>query len=83
MTNGQLTGSNRQFIEDEILHIGSLLSTNLAEVIQESEVVLIETQDADETLLRLLRADQIILDLAKLGRSPRNCRQELLKETLR
>src|SRR5437588_9010088 len=38
---GRLVGSNRQFIEDELPHIGMLLSTDLGEVIRSSEVVVI------------------------------------------
>ena len=76
---GQLTGSNRQFIEDEIPHIGSLLSTDLAEVVRGAEVVLIGTQDVDETILPLLRPNQIIIDLVTLGRPERNC---ILQEAL-
>src|SRR2546429_5006930 len=38
---GGLVGSNRQFIAEEIPHIGRLLSTDLQEVVKESEVVVI------------------------------------------
>jgi len=77
---GQLTGSNRQFIEGEIPHVGSLLSTDLPEVIQEAEVVLMGTQDVDETILPLLRPDQIIIDLVNLGSSVSRCKMELTAE---
>src|SRR5215469_1203591 len=40
---GRLIGSNRQYIEEVIPHIGSLLSTALAEVLQYAEVVVIGT----------------------------------------
>jgi len=74
---GKLTGSNRQFIEDEIPHIGALLCPDLAEVVKKSEVVLIGTQDVDETILPLLRPDQVIIDLVNLGNSQLSSKTEL------
>src|SRR5438046_10328385 len=41
---GRLVGSNRKFIEDEIPHIGMLLSTDLEEVVRGSEVVVMGTK---------------------------------------
>jgi len=41
---GRLIGSNRQYIEEVIPHIGSLLSNDLAKVIAESEVVVLGTR---------------------------------------
>jgi GDP-mannose 6-dehydrogenase len=64
---GRLAGSNRQFIEEVIPHIGSLLSTDLEEVIKNAEVVIIGTRSADQTQLSSsLRADQIVIDLINL-----------------
>ncbi len=61
---GRLTGSNRQFIQDEIPHIGARLSTNLEDVIKQSEVVVIGTSAlSDDTLRSAIRPDQIIIDL--------------------
>jgi GDP-mannose 6-dehydrogenase len=61
---GRLTGSNRQFIEDEIPHIGARLSTNLEDVVKQSEVVVIGTSAlSEEELQKVLRPDQIIIDL--------------------
>src|SRR6266704_2609004 len=61
---GRLTGSNRQFIQDEIPHIGARLSTNLEDVIKQSEVVVIGTSAlSDDALRSAIRPDQIIIDL--------------------
>src|SRR5215467_179089 len=38
---GRLTGSNRQFIDEEIPHIGALLSSDLEEVVKRAEVLVL------------------------------------------
>jgi GDP-mannose 6-dehydrogenase len=64
---GRLAGSNRQYIEEVIPHIGSLLSADLAEVLQWGEVVVIGNRSVKkEELAKLLRNDQIIIDLVNL-----------------
>ncbi len=64
---GKLVGSNREFIEVVIPHIGSLLCQDLREVVESAEVVLIGTKVADrEQLYACLRTDQIIIDLVDL-----------------
>jgi GDP-mannose 6-dehydrogenase len=61
---GRLVGSNRQFIEDEIPHIGSLLVSELTEVVNHSELILIGTKAVDENVLQAaLRPDQELIDL--------------------
>jgi len=62
---GGLVGSNRQFIAEEIPHIGRLLSTDLQKVVKESEVVVISTKAAEhiEAILTAVRPDQVIIDL--------------------
>jgi GDP-mannose 6-dehydrogenase len=63
---GRLCGSNRQFIEDEIPHIGACLSTDLEETIRRADVVAMGTNALDETTLRaMIRPDQIVIDLHK------------------
>ena len=49
---GRLIGSNRQYIEEVIPHIGSLLSTDFADVVANAEVVVIATRGLDEAQLR-------------------------------
>ncbi|MGH9512757.1 MAG: nucleotide sugar dehydrogenase [Terriglobales bacterium] len=69
---GRLAGSNRQYIEEVIPHIGSLLSTDLGGVIKNSEVVIIGTRAADQAQLSsLLRSDHIVIDLINLDAARR------------
>jgi|SRR5579863_637169 len=69
---GRLIGSNRQYIEEVIPHIGSLLNSSMEQVIQRSEVVVIAAAGLDrETLRRSLRPDQVVIDLVNLERSRR------------
>jgi GDP-mannose 6-dehydrogenase len=61
---GRLVGSNRQFIEQQIPHIGELLSSDLEGIIASAELVVIIAKAIDtETLLRLRRPGQVIIDL--------------------
>ena len=61
---GRLTGSNRQYIQEEIPHIGARLSTKLEDVISQAEVVVIGTDTLDsETLQALIKVDQTVIDL--------------------
>ncbi len=69
---GQLIGSNRQYIEEVIPHIGSLLSTNLSEVVATAEVVVIATRGLDGAELRKsLKPEHIVIDLVNLERKSR------------
>src|SRR5713101_1710207 len=69
---GRLIGSNRQYIEEVIPHIGSLLCSSLEQVLQNAEVVVIGTRGLDkETLGRHLRKDHIIIDLVNLEKARR------------
>ncbi|HEV7219807.1 MAG TPA: UDP-glucose/GDP-mannose dehydrogenase family protein [Terriglobales bacterium] len=64
---GRLTGSNRQYIEEVIPHIGSLLSNDLETVVKSAEVVIMGTRSADQAQLSpFLRADQFVIDLINL-----------------
>jgi GDP-mannose 6-dehydrogenase len=70
---GRLAGSNRQYIEEVIPHIGSLLSADLEDVLQWGEVVIIGNKSAKKDVLsKYLRKDQIVIDLVNLdkGRRP-------------
>jgi GDP-mannose 6-dehydrogenase len=65
---GNLIGSNRQYIQEVIPHIGSLLRPTLEEVVQTTDVVLIGTKAVDRCVLQnLLRADQAVIDLVNLN----------------
>ena len=64
---GRLAGSNRQYIEEVIPHIGSVLSADLEGVLREAEVVILGNKSASkEQLAKYLRPDQIVVDLIHL-----------------
>ncbi len=64
---GRLAGSNRQYIEEVIPHIGSLLSGDLEEVVRSGEIVIIATKVDKNQLAACLRRDQILIDLVNLA----------------
>ncbi len=69
---GRLVGSNRQYIEQLIPHVGELLRPDLEAVVGAAEVVLLGTNVvARERLAALLRSDQVLIDLVNLDRSRR------------
>ncbi len=69
---GRLIGSNRQYIEEAIPHIGSLLNSDLGQMLQAAEVVVVGTTGIDRsTLDPMLRAGQTIIDLVNLEKSRR------------
>jgi GDP-mannose 6-dehydrogenase len=69
---GHLIGSNRQYIEQVIPHVGSLLRKTLDDVLKDAEVVVIGTRGLDKDLLRSkLRPEQIVVDLVNLEKSRR------------
>jgi GDP-mannose 6-dehydrogenase len=69
---GRLVGSNRQFIEEVIPHIGTLLAADLSEVVHSAEVVVIGTRAVDKgTLLPELRKDQVVVDFVNIEKSRR------------
>jgi len=72
---GRLMGSNRQFIQDYIPHIGSLLCEDVKDVIRGAEVILLGTTSIDkQTLEAELRPHQVVIDLVNLEKE-RRCRQ--------
>jgi GDP-mannose 6-dehydrogenase len=69
---GHLIGSNRQYIEEVIPHVGSLLCPDLESALAQAEVVIISTRGIDRaTLSRQIRAGQIVIDLVNLEKARR------------
>jgi len=69
---GRLIGSNREYIEQVIPHIGSLLNATLKEVLREAEVVVIGTRGLDRDFLqKSIRSDQEVIDLVNLEKARR------------
>ncbi len=64
----RLLGANRRFIEQHVPHIGSLMRGDIESVVGESDVLVVGLNDAKtfEALTRLVREDQIVLDLVNL-----------------
>ena len=64
---GRLIGSNRDYIEKAIPHIGSLLENDLAAILKNAEVVIVATRGISrDQLQQHLRADHVVLDLVNL-----------------
>jgi GDP-mannose 6-dehydrogenase len=69
---GRLAGSNRQYIEDVIPHIGSVLSADLDAVMKNAEVIILGNKSASkEHLAAHLRPEQIVIDLIHLDKAGR------------
>jgi GDP-mannose 6-dehydrogenase len=69
---GRLIGSNRDYIEQTIPHIGSLLNHSLEEVMKDAGAVVIGTRGVDrEKLQQLLRPEQTVIDLVNLEKKRR------------
>ncbi|HXJ85579.1 MAG TPA: nucleotide sugar dehydrogenase [Candidatus Binatia bacterium] len=69
---GRLIGSNRQYIEEVIPHIGSLLSSDLDHVLEKAEVVVIGTRGIDRKKLESsLRPEHAVIDLVNLEKARR------------
>ena len=64
----RLLGANKRFIEQHVPHIGKLIRPNLAEVVAESDVLIVGISDAGlfEALRGIVRSDQIVIDLASI-----------------
>jgi GDP-mannose 6-dehydrogenase len=64
-----LLGANRRYIESHLPHIGSLMVAEIEKVIAGSEVLVVGLSGSAvaESLARLCRPDQLMLDLVNLG----------------
>lgn len=69
---GRLIGSNRDYIEQVIPHIGSLMRDKLADTIQPAEIVIIATRGIQlDELQEYLRPDHLVVDLVNLEKTRR------------
>ena len=64
----RLLGANRRFIEQHVPHIGSLMREDIESVIAESELLVVGLSDERtyDALRRLVREDQVVLDLVNI-----------------
>jgi len=64
---GRIAGANRQYIEEVIPHIGSVLTDDLESVLRGAEVVILGNKSASkEHLAKYLKPEQIVIDLIHL-----------------
>jgi GDP-mannose 6-dehydrogenase len=61
-------GANRRFIEQHIPHIDSLIHGDIESVVAKSDVLVVGLSDSStcEALKRLVREDQLVLDLVNM-----------------
>ena len=64
----KLLGANRSFVEKHLPHIGEMLLPEIADVIGQSEILVVGLSGADvsDALTRHSRADHMVLDLVNL-----------------
>lgn len=63
----RLVGANRRYIEEQIPHLSSLLTTDINELVESSEVVVIGNPGEEFTeALHRCRPDQVVIDLVRL-----------------
>jgi GDP-mannose 6-dehydrogenase len=63
----RLVGSNKEYIEQQIPHLSSLLCNTVDEVVSQSEVIVVGNQSAEFVEgLTHTREDQIVIDLVRL-----------------
>jgi GDP-mannose 6-dehydrogenase len=64
----RLMGANRRYIEESIPHIGSLMCSNLSEMVSPSDIVIVGLGDKRllAQLTPLTRDDQLVLDLVNV-----------------
>lgn len=67
----RLAGANRQYIEEVIPHLSSLLVEKLDEVLAASEVVILGSRAASKEMLGRLRPDHRVIDLINLAKADR------------
>lgn len=75
----KIFGANKQYIEKEIPHISSLMSSSIDEVLSDSEVLVLGNNSEEfKKIPALMREDQIIIDLARIvdGKNERKSKYE-------
>lgn len=68
----RLAGANRQYIEEVIPHVASLLSADMRDVLESSEVVVLATCAVTQDMIEgSLRREQTLIDLVNLDKTRR------------
>ena len=69
---GRLVGSNREYINEVIPHIGAMLHDTLETTVQGAEVIVLASHSIDKLALQgLLSPEQVVFDLVGAGMRPR------------
>ena len=69
VATSRLIGANRRFMETHIPHLSSLLAENIEQIAEESEVIVVGYKAPEFIpVLKSLRSDQTIIDLARIVR---------------
>jgi len=64
-----ITGSNRDYILNHIPHISRLMVSELAEILEHAEVILIGNGAAEfKDILQRIRPGQVVIDLVRIGK---------------
>lgn len=64
----QLIGANKRFIEEHIPHLSSILTERIEDVVDKAQVVVVGYISPEfSPALQRMRADQMIIDLARIG----------------
>ena len=67
VSQAALIGANRAFIEGQIPHIWSLFGENLAEVVEDADVLVLGNRSDEFAAVETLRTDsQTVIDLARV-----------------
>jgi len=70
VSEANVIGSNRSFVESEIPHIWSLVRGSVEDVLQHSEVLVVGNQAPEfADVLESLREDQVVIDLVRVDAS--------------
>ena len=66
VSTSRLLGANRKFIEEHIPHLSALLTTDIATVTSESEVIVLGYKSPEfKHAIRSLKPEQVVVDLAR------------------
>lgn len=66
VTMSRLVGANRQYIESRLPHLGELLSSSVAEVMDHAEVCVVGTKHEDVTAALADAGERLVIDLVRL-----------------
>src|SRR6266853_1513065 len=68
VSTSRLIGANRQFMEEHIPHLSSLLVEDIHELAAGADVIVVGYQSPEfAQAIKALRADQVVIDLARLA----------------